>query len=319
VFDRRRDACFNPPHGRTARPVRDARPSGASRVKRAARVHVFPDDAPFGGRLARAAGLTVGRVAVHRFPDGESLVRVDHPRGADAVLVRSLHDPNAKLVETVLAADALRRAGAPRVTLVAPYLPYMRQDTVFAAGQPVSQRVVGAWLGRSFDRVLTVEPHLHRTARLAGVVRGGRSVSAAPALAAWIARVAPGALVVGPDEESAPCVRAVARAAGLPWAVGRKQRLGDHRVRIRFAGLPAGGHAVVVDDIASTGGTLAMAAQALRAGGVGRIDALVVHAIFAPGAVTRVRRAGIRRLCSCDTVPHATNAIGTASVLAAAL
>lgn len=288
-------------------------------MRRDTRVHAFPDSARLAGRLARAAGLAVSPIAVHRFPDGESLVRVQGRAGRRAVLVRSLHDPNVKLVETLLAADALRRAGAREVVLVAPYLPYMRQDAVFAPGQPVSQRVVGQALARAFDRVLTLHAHLHRTHRLAQVLRGGRSLSAAPALAAWVVRAAPDALIVGPDEESVPWIRAIARAAGRPWVVGRKQRLGDRRVRIRFPALPVTDHAVLVDDIASSGGTLAMAARALRILGVSRIDALVVHPIFAPGALTRIRRAGVRRILSCDTVPHPSNAIRTAPLLAAAL
>ena len=108
----------------------------------AGRLHVFADTMRFGRALARASGRTYTAVRVHRFPDGESLVRVAPPT-RHAILVRSLHEPNAKLVEVLLAADALRRAGARRVTLVSPYLPYMRQDAVFAPGEPISQRVIG--------------------------------------------------------------------------------------------------------------------------------------------------------------------------------
>lgn len=296
-------------------------PSGRTGVGRRARVvHAFSDSEAFGRRLARAAGLGYARVAVHRFPDGESLVRVRAPAGTHAFLVRSLHDPNAKLVETLLAADALRRAGARSVTLVAPYLPYMRQDTVFRAGEPISQRVVGECLGRAFDGVLTLQAHLHRTPRLGDVIRGrARSLSAAPALADWVRRSARGSLVVGPDEESEPWVRAIARAAGTSWVVGTKDRLGDHTVRISFPPLPRAAHAVIVDDIASSGGTLAETAHALRRAGVRRIDALVVHPLFGPGALARVRAAGVRRVLSCDTIPHRTNSIAAAPLMAAAL
>ena len=83
-------------------------------------VHVFPDSLAFGRRLAAALRRPLRPVALSHFPDGESLVRVDHRAGDDAILVRALHDPNAKLVEVILAADALRHAGAHRVTLVAP-------------------------------------------------------------------------------------------------------------------------------------------------------------------------------------------------------
>jgi ribose-phosphate pyrophosphokinase len=75
---------------------------------------------------------------------------------------------------------------------------------------------------------------------------------------------------------------------------------------------------VIVDDIASTGTTIAAAARALRGAGVLKLDAAVVHAVFAPGAITRIRRAGVGRLVSCDTIPHATNGIPTARYFAEA-
>jgi ribose-phosphate pyrophosphokinase len=281
------------------------------------RVHVFADSAAFGRALARHLRVGYTGIGVHRFPDGESLVRVRPPAGAHAIVVRSLHDPNSKLVETVLAADALRRAGAGRVTLVAPYLPYMRQDKVFAAGEPVSQRVVGAWLGRSFDAVLTLEAHLHRVHTLAAVVPGrADSLSAAPALAAWLQGLRSQSLVVGPDEESRPWIEAIARRARLPWIVCSKQRFGDRSVRVVLPALPACRRAVIVDDIASSGATVAAVARALRHAGVATVDAIVVHAIFSPGALARMRRAGVRRTVSCDTIAHPTNAIHTAGLLA---
>lgn len=284
------------------------------------RIHVFPDSVAFGQRLARAAQLPNARIALHRFPDGESLVRIRPPAGQDAVVVRSLFHPNAKLIETILAADALRQAGAQRVTLVAPYLPYMRQDTVFSKGEPISQRAVGALLGRDFDAVLTVEAHLHRVFELSEVIPGrARSISAAPAIGAFLAGRRRGLLLVGPDEESRPWVQAVATKAGVPWIVGEKTRLADRSVRIRFPKVPAARRAVLLDDIASSGTTLAAAARALRRSGVNTVEAIVVHAIFAPGALGRVRAAGVTRIASCDTIPHPTNAIPTAPLVAQAL
>jgi ribose-phosphate pyrophosphokinase len=73
---------------------------------------------------------------------------------------------------------------------------------------------------------------------------------------------------------------------------------------------------VIVDDIASSGATIAAVARALRHAGVGVIDAVVVHAIFGPGAEARIRRSKVRRLVSCDTIVHHTNAIHTAGLVA---
>ena len=284
-------------------------------------IHAFAEAAPFAGRLARAlaAGPT-RRVTVHRFPDGERLVRVTPTAPRRAVLVRSLHAPDEKLLEVLFAADALRRSGAHEVSLVAPYLPYLRQDRAFHPGEPVSARVVGELLGRAFTRVLTVEAHLHRIPRLSDVVPGrASSLSAAPAIARWLARGRARPVLVAPDAEAEPWVKALGVATGLPWLVGRKERLGDRRVRVELPAVPPGAHALLVDDVASTGATLAAAARTLRARGAHRVDVVVVHALFAPGALGRLRAAGVRGVTSTDTVPHRTNAIGVAGLLADAL
>jgi len=289
-------------------------------TSRPAQVHCFPSDARLARRVAARAGLACAKIRVHRFPDGETMPLVAAAPGKNAILVRALDGQGANLFDTLLAADALRRAGARRVTLIAPYLPFMRQDKVFHPGEPISQRVIGDLLGRSFDRVITVEPHLHRIARLGEVVAcRADSITAAPAIAEWVKRNRRDSLVAGPDAESRPWIESIARQADTASAVGVKHRDSDRRVRVRFAALAYRSRAIIIDDIASSGATLAAAARALRTRGIAAIDVIVVHAIFAPGAITRIRRAGVRRIISCDTIRHPTNAISIVPLLAAAL
>jgi ribose-phosphate pyrophosphokinase len=166
--------------------------------------------------------------------------------------------------------------------------------------------------------ITAVEAHLHRTRRLSDVISPrAKSLSAAPAVARWVRQTGWRTLLVGPDAESQAWIRPIAQAARCPWVVGHKQRLGDQRVEIRFPILPTTPRAVIVDDVASSGGTLSTAVRVLRRAGVPTVDAVVVHAIFAPGAQARIRRAGVRRLVSCDTIPHPTNEIHLAPLLAA--
>jgi ribose-phosphate pyrophosphokinase len=284
-------------------------------------VHCFPDSLVFARKLASALGAPLARVALHHFPDAETRVRVE-PGGEAALLVRSLHDPNPKLFELLLAASALRDSGAPSVTLVSPYLPYMRQDQAFARGEAISQRVLGKLLGTAFDGVVCIEPHLHRIATLREVFPcDARAISAAPAIARWIAAQRETCWVVGPDEESLPWVRAIGDASQMPFEVATKRRAGDDAVVVtlpRSAKAPCA-RAVLVDDIASSGATLAAAARALYDAGAQRVDAVVAHAIVAPGAEARIREARIAQLVSCDTLPHPTNAIETAGLIADAL
>ena len=147
----------------------------------------FDDEADFAGRLAKVSGIEARRVARHRFPDGEVKLTLPVPLPASAVVLRSLERPNEKLVELVLLADTARTLGVRSLTLVAPYLAYMRQDKAFHPGEAVSQQVVGRLLAARFDAVVTVDPHLHRVARLADAVPAGRAtaLSAAPLIGAF--------------------------------------------------------------------------------------------------------------------------------------
>lgn len=285
------------------------------------KIHAFADSEQLGREIAHSAGAEFAPIELHRFPDGESLPRIARPPGREAGVVRSLHDPNAKLIEVILAADALRRAGAKHVTLVSPYLPYMRQDRIFRVGEPISQRAIGEVLGHSFDRVITLEPHLHRTPDLSTVFPfPADALSAAPAIARWVGVVRyRDFAIVGPDAESAHLVGGVSARTGLAAIVGAKRRSGDREVSIRFTRAPKARGAIVVDDIASSGATLAACVRTLRRMEIPVVDVIVVHALFEPGAIARIREAGCRRIVSCDTIPHFTNRIATAGLFARSL
>jgi ribose-phosphate pyrophosphokinase len=159
----------------------------------------FEDEAPVALRLAEAAGLVPHRVEHHRFPDGEIQLTLPPHLPPRVVLLRSLNEPNDKLTELLLAAPTARQLGAQHLSLVAPYLAYMRQDKAFAPGQAVSQRIVGHWLATLFDAVITVDPHLHRVATLSEAMpaRQAIALSAAPLLGDWIARHRPDAFLLG--------------------------------------------------------------------------------------------------------------------------
>ena len=282
----------------------------------------FDDEAGLAGRLAQALGCACAIIERHRFPDGESRLRLPPLLPARVVILRGLHQPNAKLAELMLTAAGARELGAEHLTLVSPYLAYMRQDMAFTPGEVVSQRHLGHALAAWFDAVITVDPHLHRVATMDEVVPGRRGVAltAAPLLGAWVARQVPGALLLGPDEEAAQWVRRAADENGLDHAVCRKQRHGDHDVEVALPSVPVQGRAVVLfDDVASTGRTLAMAARGALAAGAASVDVAVTHALFVGDAMSALREAGVRHVWSSDCVPHESNAVSVVPLLSAAL
>jgi ribose-phosphate pyrophosphokinase len=282
----------------------------------------FDDEAAPAGALARSLGVPALPLRCHRFPDGEFRLTLPATLPPRVVLLRGLHQPNEKLVQLMLAAPAARELGARELVLVAPYLAYMRQDIAFHPGEAVSQRHLGAALASWFDAVVTVDPHLHRIASLDEVMPGRRGVAvrAAPALGAFIAGQVPGALLLGPDEESGQWVREAAAVAGLDHAVCRKQRHGDHEVDVMLPEVDVRGRSVVLlDDVASTGRTLLAAARGAAAMGAVRIDVAVTHALFVGDAVAALHAAGVGRIWSSDSVPHASNAVPVAPLLVQAL
>ena len=291
-------------------------------MRRGRTIHAFAADLEAAQALASGAGFSCHPIEVHRFPDGESLVRVE-PSEPGAVIYCRLGHPNAKLVELLLAADALADSAGEQPTLVAPYLPYMRQDKAFHAGEAVSQRTIGRLLAGAFASVITVEPHLHRTAALDGIMPGTRAValSAASALAALVEDAGRAPLLVGPDIEASALVAAVAEVSRCEWLHLDKVREGDRAVVVeQLSQRSVRGRAVVLlDDICSTGATLIAAAELLRDAGAASIEALVVHALFDDGTYAAMRAGGIERVRSSDALPHSTNAASLTTLLASAL
>jgi len=281
----------------------------------------FAESADAAGRLAQAFDIGFSEVSLHRFPDGESLVRVDRPPEV-AVLYRSLDDPNAKLVELLLAASALRENGASCVLLVAPYLCYMRQDIAFLPGQAISQQVIGKLLAEHFDGVLTVDPHLHRVHDLSDVMPGtdAVTVTAAPALSAALGEVGD-AVLVGPDAESRQWVEKIAAPLGCPVLVGTKQRSGDRQVAITFDGIEivAGRPVVLVDDVIASGVTLATAARLLAEAGATSIEVVATHCLASSHDLAALEDAGIARVRASDSVPGPAADIPLAGLLADAI
>lgn len=282
----------------------------------------FDDEADGAARIAAAAGIPTACISRHRFPDGELKLRLPEALSPRIALLRTLAQPNEKLVELLLAARTARTLGSTQLTLIAPYLAYMRQDMAFAPGEAVSQRIVGSLLADLFDAVITVDPHLHRIQRLEEAVPVPRAVvlSGAPLLADLIAQRRPQALLIGPDEESAQWIAQAAARHGSDHGVCRKVRYGDRHVEIALPDIDVRQRQVVLlDDMASSGHTLAKAARGLLAAGAASVDVAVTHALFTGDAGRLLWDAGIRQVWSTDCIPHPSNAVSMAPAIAAAL
>lgn len=273
-------------------------------------------------QLATALPCESQIIKIHHFPDGESKITLPATLPHTVILVRSLDNPNAKLVELIISAECARQNGAKQVILVAPYLCYMRQDMAFRPGEAISQKIVGAMLGDYFDAVITVDPHLHRISHLNQAITHGKAIalSAAPLMGQRLLQAGERPLLVGPDEESAQWVELVAEPAKLSYVVATKVRHGDRHVEITLPDVDyCGKDIVLVDDVISSGQTLIRCAQLLREQGCHKVSALCTHPLLAPGAEKALQEAGITSLLSSDSILHASNCLALAPLLSEAV
>lgn len=269
----------------------------------------FPGAEDLGQKLAARLACDASAIEVRRFPDGEQLVRVrTSVAGCRVLLAAQLDHPDDKTLPVLFAADAARELGAAEVGLVAPYLPYLRQDARFRPGEAITARTYARLLSRAVDFVVTVAPHLHRIHGLQEIYSiPVHVVSPARAIAAWLAREVPGAALVGTGPECAPWLAEIAARTGAPSVVLARQENGQ--LALPPGSSTPGRTPVVVEDIATTGQTLMAAARTLHAAGWSAPVAVVVHALLQQEDVEALHHAGVPRIASCNTVPHRTSVI----------
>jgi ribose-phosphate pyrophosphokinase len=278
----------------------------------------FPDYAGQASDLAKQLGIACQAIDLHRFPDQESRITLPAIDSKRVAIYLSLDHPDHKLVELMLTCATLTESGVQSIILIAPYLCYMRQDIAFQPGQAVSQRIIGKFLASLVDVIITVDPHLHRTTELGQAVPAKQAIalSSTRLQADFISRHYQDAILVGPDQESEQWVSRIAAYSGLDYLVAAKQRLGDRSVHIELPAADVSGRQVLlIDDMVSTGHTLANCAHILQQRQATKISALVTHALFSQQAEEHLARAGITEISSTDSINHHSNRIRLAPLL----
>lgn len=282
----------------------------------------FPLQRTMADAIAPLLGARVGRLDWRHFPDGESLVAIEEGLdGIDVALVASLRNPDELALPLRFAAATAREFGARSVGLIAPYLAYMRQDKRFNPGEAVNAPLFARFLEESFDWLVTADPHLHRNPELSGLYCiPVRRAATAPLVADWIRDNVANAILVGPDSESEQWVSDIANRAGVPYQVLTKTRRGDRDVEVSLPSIDAarGRTPVIIDDIASSGRTAIETLSHLRRLGLPPAVCVVIHPIFAQDAYEQLLAAGPARVVSTDSIPHPSNAISLAGLLAQA-
>ena len=257
-------------------------------------------------KIAREIGIPLAKMEITRFADGEFDVKIhESVRGHDVFLIQPTCQPvSDNLVQLFVTLDALRRASAARITAVIPYYGYQRKEKKTAPRDPISAKLMANIIELAgASRVIAVDLH-------AEAIQGFFDVrvdalTATKILARRVReRHVSDVVVVSPDTGGALRARRLGAILDVPIAIIDKRRPRDDAVEVvHVVGDVAGRHAVIVDDLISTGGTLVSASEALRAQGATGVDVVVTHGVLSEGALERLHAAPIDEICITDTIP----------------
>ncbi|CEG57762.1 ribose-phosphate pyrophosphokinase [Legionella fallonii] len=259
----------------------------------------------------------LGKITQHQFPDEETVIQIDsNVKGRDLIFITSLDRPNIKLAPLLFAAETARSLGAEKITLIAPYLAYMRQDKVFEPGQGITSKYFAQLISRYFDGLITIDPHLHRWHTLSAIYDIPTTVlHATDNIAQWIHRHIQKPILIGPDAESMQWVEEIARKAKATFLILEKIRKGDESVEVSIPNIEKHQHCipVLIDDIISTGMTMIETVEHIKSLNILPPICIGVHAVFAGDAYQKLLVSGVEKVITCNTIQHGSNGIDISS------
>lgn len=257
---------------------------------------------------------------ISSFPDGDIYLKYNTDlRNKVVVIVNSFQpDPDMSLFDIIFAAETAKDLGAKKVILAAPYLAYMRQDKRFHPGEAITSRIMAKLLDCSVDKIITLDPHLHRYKSLKNLFKiPAVKLTSNHLIADYIRKNVKNPVIIGPDWESYQWAEAIAKEIGAEVTVLEKTRFSSRKVSVRMIDPISikGKNVVIVDDIISTGHTIAEAAKKAKALGARSITAIGVHGLLVENAIRKMKKAGVNKVVTTNCIEHDTNKIDVASVL----
>ena len=260
--------------------------------------------------IAAQIGVTLTETTRREFANGELFIRPNESvRGTDAFVIQSFTTPiNTWVMETLILVDALKRASAKRITVVAPFYPYARQDKKHRGREPISARLVAdLFKTAGADRVMAVDLH---TAQIQGFFDGPVDhLFALPLLADYIADKYGDRdmTVVSPDTGRVRSAEQWADAlGGRDIAFVHKTRdidAANETVANRVVGEVSGRVCLLIDDMIDTGGSITKAADLLFENGATDVVIAATHGIFSPPATDRLKNSRVSEIVVTNTLP----------------
>ena len=260
---------------------------------------------PLAQEIADRIGVPLSDLTVNRFADGEVQVNINETvRGHHVFVVQPTHNPvNENLMELLVMIDALKRASAKTINVIMPYYGYSRQDRKAKARQPITAKLVANLIeAAGATRVMTMDLH-------ATQIQGFFDIPiddfrAMPIIAKYfIDKNLEDIVVVSPDHGGATRARVLAEYLNAPIAIIDKRRPKPNVAEVMgLIGEVEGKHAIIIDDMIDTAGTICHAADALAEAGAVEVYASCTHPVLSGPAMENIQKSAIKKLVVLDTI-----------------
>lgn len=268
--------------------------------------------------IADHLGTSLCRAEVRRFSDGEIFVEIQESvRGIDTFIIQpTCHPVNDSIMELLIMADALKRSSTNSITAVIPYYGYGRQDRKVQSRVPITAKLVADLMtAAGITRVIAVDLH-------AGQIQGFFNIPfdhlfAKPVILNYIRQNYPldKVVVVSPDAGGVERARAYAKRLDVSLAIIDKRRLRPNEAQaMNLIGEVNGKHAIIVDDMIDTAGTMLQGVQVLLDRGAAEVSAACTHGVFSGAAFERIRDSRLKEVICTDTIPLSAPMAGLAKV-----
>ena len=273
-------------------------------------------------KIAKNLNSSYSDLTVKHFPDGELYIRFETDvKNKEIVLVQTLYPQNEAILEILLAGYTAKDLGAKKIILVAPYLAYIRQDKRFNPGEAVSSKIIGKLLD-VFDRVITIDPHLHRFKSLKEVFHTQTiKLTSNNLIEKFIEKNYKNPIIIGPDEESYQWVKETATQIGAEAAILKKRRLSPSKVKITIKSPVKikNRNVVIIDDILSTGKTILETINHIKKQKPKSINVVTIHGIFSDMKTYENIRKNTRSITTTNTIENIHSKIDVSKLIANSL
>ena len=263
--------------------------------------------------IAEKLDAPIAKTITKRFPDQELYVRILDDVNKERVVVVQTTYPDPNIIELFLIQNALKEAGADNITTVIPYYGYARQDTMFKNGEAISAKAIAKLISLNSDKVITVDPHKEYI--LDFFDTKAYSCSAVENIAKYLNNKNLD-MILAPDKGALDRAKKASRIINCDYDYMEKTRIDGKTVEIKPKNLDVENKNVgIIDDIISTGGTMALSIKELRRQGANKIFVSCTHGLFAGDAIKKLNSAGCEEIISTDTIENKFSKVKVASVI----